>query len=164
MIFIEIDNELQQQYKERITSILTKYDLKQIDNYWIIKNSKYKLLENQILKEFVNIIVTNRTRRDIKFISMASKQPPLKYATVEYVDKKIEEVRYEIRESQRATIAYVDKKIDEVRYEIKESQRATIAYVDKKINTLETNILELFKIGLTPLYKKLDIDLSRVFH
>jgi hypothetical protein len=125
MIFIEIDNELQQHHKERIANILTKYGLKQIDNYCIIKNGQYKLLENQILKEFGNIIVTNRTRRNIKFISMTNKRLPEKYLT------RVE--------------AY------------------HVFATKQDLKLLEINILELLKIGLTPLYKKLDIELPKLF-
>jgi hypothetical protein len=56
--------------------------------------------------------------------------PPPKYATVDYVDRKIGEVN---------------------------------TNVNRKINEVNNNTLELFKVGLTPLYKKLKIKLPKQF-
>ena len=171
MIFIELSDELDLKSKQRIMEILQSHGLHKIGNYWTISNEQYKVALNQILKEFADINVTNKSRRDIKFISMSSKQPPTKYATVEYVDQKISELKYatieyidqKISELKYATIEYINQKIDEVNTKIEKSQRATIAYVDKKINEVNTNVLELLKIGLTPLYKKLDVELPSQF-
>jgi hypothetical protein len=144
--------------KDKVTKILANKDGKLVGKHYVFDNQLFNDLKKEINNSDLDVSIIRNS--DYVIIKEKNMQ---KYATIDYVDKKIEKVNLKIDESQRATIAYVDKKIEEVNLKIDKK----IDEVNKRIDAMEirinNNILELFKIGLTPLYKKLDIELPKPF-